>query len=164
MSKSFDALRCIVCVIFTAAFLVGCGGGGGGGSPNPPNNPPANPPNGVLAPTGVEAQAGHHSVTLTWNAVTSATAYRVYRSTTSGGLYSLIGSPTETSYSDAGLTNGTTYYYVVRAHDGTSESPNSQVVSATPTAVPPAIPTGIEATSLNDTITVKWTAVANASS
>jgi hypothetical protein len=84
------------------------------------------------APTGVNATAASGSVTLGWNAVSGATSYRVYRSTTSGGSYSLVGSPAGTSYADNGLTNGTTYYYVVRAHNGSVESANSSQVSATP--------------------------------
>ncbi|MEO5657741.1 MAG: hypothetical protein ABIO65_12640, partial [Nitrospiria bacterium] len=48
---------------------------------------------------------------------------RVYRSLTAGGPYGLITSlvGTATGYTDSGLTNGTTYYYVVAAFDGTQE-------------------------------------------
>ena len=43
-------------------------------------------------------------------------------------------SPTTTSYTDTGVTNGTTYYYVVAAVNTAGESANSSQVSATPTA------------------------------
>jgi fibronectin type 3 domain-containing protein len=46
--------------------------------------------------------------------------YNVYRGDTSGGGYSRINSPLEasTSYSDAGVSGGATYYYVITAVDG----------------------------------------------
>lgn len=86
------------------------------------------------APQGVSATAGNAQVALTWNSVTGATSYNVKRSTTSGGSYTTVSSPTTTSYTNTGLTNGTTYYYVVTAVGSTGESPVSTQVSATPTA------------------------------
>ena len=54
----------------------------------------------------------------------------VYRSTTAGGPYQLVGliqDPTATSFTDTnGLQVGTAYYYVVRAYDGIRESVNSE--------------------------------------
>ena len=69
---------------------------------------------------------------LSWSASTGATSYNVKRSTTSGGPYTTIASPTTTSYTDTGLTNGTTYYYVVSAVNAAGESANSAQVSAAP--------------------------------
>jgi hypothetical protein len=74
-------------------------------------------------------------VTLNWSAVGGAAGYGVLRSTISGGPYTQVASQTTTTYSDTGLTNGTTYYYVVRAFGASQESVNSAQVSATP-AVP----------------------------
>src|SRR5207244_5171245 len=74
-----------------------------------PNTPPA-------APTNLKATPGDKQVSLTWNASSGATSYNVKRSTTNGGPYTTISSPgtvTGTTYTDTGLTNGTTYYYVV---------------------------------------------------
>ena len=75
-------------------------------------------------------------VQLTWTDM-GANHYNVYRSTVSGGPYSLIASTTSTysTYLDVGLTDGTTYYYVVReaALNG-DELCQSNEASATPVA------------------------------
>jgi subtilisin family serine protease len=96
------------------------GSGGGTGIPS--------------APTGLTAAAGNGQVTLAWSAVTGATSYKVYRSTTSGSGYTLIGSPAANSGLDTSVTNGTTYYYVVTAVNTSGESANSNQVAATPSA------------------------------
>ena len=57
------------------------------------------------------------------------------RSETQGSPYTLVGTPTETSFTDSPLVNGTPYYYVVSAVAGPSESPDSTEKSATPTGV-----------------------------
>jgi len=87
------------------------------------------------APTGLAASEGSHSVSLTWNAVDGATGYAVYRSPLSGGGYVKVSgsSLTATSFTDTGLQNGRTYYYVVRALDGVgNESASSNEVAAVP--------------------------------
>lgn len=162
--KSIGALRGIVFAFCTCVLLVGCGGGGSGPSTNPPttNPPPPPPPSAPSAPTGVQATAGNASATLSWAAVTGATSYRVYRSSSSGGSYTQVANPTGTSYVDTGLTNGTAYYYVVRALNGTTESANSTEVSATPSVLLPAAPGNVSASALNATIKLDWSAVAAA--
>lgn len=86
------------------------------------------------APTGLSATAGNAQATLSWTGSTGATSYNVKRSTTGGGPYTTVNSPTGTSYTNTGLTNGTTYYYVVTAVNANGESGNSNQASATPTA------------------------------
>jgi fibronectin type 3 domain-containing protein len=86
------------------------------------------------APTGLAATAGNTQVTLTWNASGGATSYAVKRGTVSGGPYTTISSPTATTYTDSGLTNGTTYYYVVSASNSLGTSGNSNEAAGTPSA------------------------------
>jgi hypothetical protein len=93
-------------------------------TPQAPQPPPA--------PTGLSATPGKKKVMLAWTAAPGATSYRVKRSTVSGGPYTLIASPTGTSYTNTGLQSGTTYYYVVSAVNGAGESANSSQASATP--------------------------------
>jgi hypothetical protein len=87
-------------------------------------------------PTVLAATAGNQQVSLTWSASSGATSYRTKRATTSGGPYTQVGAPTSASYTDAGLANGTTYYYVVSALNATGESANSSQASATPSPAP----------------------------
>jgi hypothetical protein len=91
---------------------------------------PVNGP--VAVPTGVSATAGNAQVALSWSPAAGATSYNVQSSTTQGGPYTSIATPTTTSYTNTGLANGTTYYYVVSATDGVNVSSNSIEVSATP--------------------------------
>jgi len=78
-----------------------------------------------------------HSVSLSWTASTSVVSgYNVYRSTTSGtGYAKLNGSLVSVEiYTDSTVANGTTYYYVTTAVDGSgNESTNSnEAVAAIP--------------------------------
>ena len=85
------------------------------------------------APSGVTAAAGNAQVTVSWSATSGATGYNVKRSTTSGGPYSNVAANVSgTSFTNTGLTNGTTYYYVVTAVNASGESPVSAQVSGTP--------------------------------
>lgn len=86
------------------------------------------------APAGLKATAGNGKVSLSWTPSSGADSYKVKRSTTSGSSYSVIASPATAGYTDNGVTNGTTYYYVVSAVNQAGESANSAQVSATPAA------------------------------
>ncbi|XID92816.1 glycoside hydrolase family 6 protein [Paenibacillaceae bacterium WGS1546] len=117
------------------------------------------------APTGLTATAGNAQATLSWNASGGATGYNMKRATTSGGPYATIATGvTGTSYTNAGLTNGTTYYYVVSAANAAGESANSAPVSVTPSAGPtvPAAPTGLTATAGDGQATLSWNASSGA--
>jgi len=80
------------------------------------------------------ATAGTNKVTLTWTACSSGTApitYNVLRSTVSGGSYTSIASGITTlTYTNTGLTKGTTYYYVISATNCKGTSANSAQASA----------------------------------
>ena len=117
------------------------------------------------APTGLNAVAGNGQVGLSWNAAPGATSYNVKRSTVSGGPYTLIAGITTTSFTNTGLTNNTTFFYVVSALNANGESVNSAQVSATPRAptIPPA-PTGLSATAGNGQVSLTWNASSGATS
>src|SRR6185312_16915383 len=99
-----------------------------------------------------------------WNASSGATSYNVKRSTTSGGPYTTIASPTTPGYTNTGLTNGTTYFYVVSALNGSLESNNSTEVNATPQATAPPVPLNVTATGRNAQVALGWSASSGATS
>ena len=90
-------------------------------------------------PTGLAATVGNGTVHLTWNAAGGATSYTVSRGPSATGTFTPIGtvtSPAPTAFTDKGLTNGTTYYYVVSGTNSAGTSPNSAPLAATPIAPP----------------------------
>jgi hypothetical protein len=101
---------------------------------------------------------------LSWSASSGATSYNLKRSTTNGGPYTTIASPTTTSYTDTGVTNGTTYYYVVSAVNTAGESANSSQVSATPQVPVPPPPTNVVATAGNAQVGLSRSASSGATS
>ena len=104
---------------------------------------------------------------LTWNAVYGATSYRIYRSTSRGSGYSLLGTVTATSYTNTGAKAGTTYYYRVKACNDAGLSPYSNIVSGkvksvTPKPCAPVVKIGNSASSGKPMLT--WNAVSGATS
>ena len=119
----------------------------------PLDNPPADP-------TGLTATESDQQVALDWadNSESDLDGYNVYRSLSSGNYTAALNpSPISTSnYTDTGLTNGTTYYYVVRAVDlGANESGDSNEASATPNA-PPAMPANLASTPGDRLVDLNW--------
>jgi beta-galactosidase len=90
----------------------------------------------IYPPEMVIANGQNGKVSLTWSTVAGAAGYDVQRATQSGGPYTLVGTNvTGLTFLDTGVTNGTTYYYVVSGENAGSETSNSAEVSATPTLV-----------------------------
>jgi beta-galactosidase len=112
------------------------------------------------APTGVAAVGGSAQVVVSWDIVPGATTYNLWRGTTSGGPYTLIGGNiggVNLGYTDNEVTNLTTYYYVVTAN-GNGTGPNSVEVSATPAA----FVTGLTATEGSGQIVLNWNSLPGA--
>ncbi|KZE72803.1 cellobiohydrolase [Paenibacillus elgii] len=88
-------------------------------------------------PSGLKAVAGNAQVILNWAASSGATSYNVKRATRSGGPYTTVATGvTATNYTDTGLNNGATYYFVVSALNRWGESANSVQVDAAPQGKP----------------------------
>jgi Fibronectin type III domain len=101
-----------------------------------PQAPPPVPPS---APTLNSATPGNGQVTLAWSAPSSnggaaVTNYTIYRGTTTGSETFLVTVGNVTSYIDAGLTNGQTYFYTVAGVNVAGTGPRSNERSATPQA------------------------------
>jgi hypothetical protein len=86
-------------------------------------------------PSSLAATVGNAQVVLSWPISAGATGYNVKRSTANGGPYTIIAGPTSPGYTNTGLANGTTYYYVVSATNTAGESSNSVQVAAIPAGV-----------------------------
>ncbi len=114
------------------------------------------------APASVSAVSGNAQVTIDWNSdVLGATSYNLYWSTTAG-----VTKATGTKVAGAtapfvhtGLTNGTTYYYVVTAVGAGGEGVESAQTSATPQVPVPSAPQGVSAIATPETtksVTLAW--------
>ncbi len=105
--------------------------------------PDTTPP---TVPTGLTAAApGSSQINLSWTASTDnigVTGYQVERCQGAGcTTFAQIATPTANSYSDAGLTPGTSYSYRVRATDaaGNVSQDYSNVASASTPITPPGL-------------------------
>jgi len=152
-----------------SVLLSACGGGDGGSAPPPPPPPPVDT-TAPTAPAGVTAAAqSAASILVTWTASTDASGisgYRVFRDTGT----TPVATVQTTSYTDTGLTAGTSYSYTVAAVDAApaaNVSAASTAASATTQApppppvdtTPPTIPSGVTAAAQSTTsILVSWTA------
>jgi len=115
------------------------------------------------APTSLRTTSvGATSVALAWTASTDnvgVTGYRVFRGATQ------IGTPTDTTFTDTGLTPATAYSYTVRAVDAAGNPSAASSALAVTTAAAggdsqaPSVPTGLRTTSVGSTtVTLAWTA------
>ena len=93
------------------------------------------------APTLAGVPAGPTSVNLLWGQPDNAVTYNLLRATTSGAETLYKTGLTGGTYTDTGLTSGTTYYYVLQAVNPKGTSPNSNEVAVAPTA--PIIGNGV---------------------
>jgi hypothetical protein len=120
--------------------------------PLPPVEPPSAP--------SLTATAGNGSVTLTWTAPSddggaTVTGYRIYRRIGTGTATVLTTVGNVQTYTNTGLTNGTTYFYQVAAVNSAGAGPPSNEVSATP-ATTPSAPRNLGAAKFKFAIRLTW--------
>ncbi|HOM60274.1 MAG TPA: cellulase family glycosylhydrolase [Anaerohalosphaeraceae bacterium] len=112
-----------------------------------------------LSPTGLHVTgiaAGR--IDLAWDASAGATNYNVKRSVVNGGPYDLAASVSGTGFSDTGLPEKTTFYYVVSAVNSVGQSADSPQISAATPAIPPAAPSGLMAVAGDGLVMLHWEA------
>jgi hypothetical protein len=98
-------------------------------------------PGSLATPANVTATPHNQVATISWPAATGATSYVVSRSSSNAGPFTAVTSDVfSTSYTDVGLTNGTTYYYEVESQNVTAHSGTSTPVAVTPTLMAPQAP------------------------
>ncbi len=119
-------------------------------------------------PANVQATDGTlcTGVAVTWNAVSNADTYNVYRNTVNNsGTATLLASPAVTNYTDNTAAVGPTYYYWVRANNICGLGGFSTVNTGYRGTVPAAATNvaASDATNCDPAITVTWTASPTAS-
>jgi cellulose 1,4-beta-cellobiosidase len=83
------------------------------------------------APTGLTAAPGPAQISLSWSASNGASSYKVKRSTSASGTYTVIATGLPgTRFTDTGLKSGKIYYYYVNATNASGTSANSNQASA----------------------------------
>lgn len=80
----------------------------------------------VLAPSGIEFSVNGENDVITWQAVTGAAAYNVYKADGRFGTYGLVGTTSDTSYEE--VSEDGAYYKVAAVVDGV-ETEKSQPIS-----------------------------------
>ena len=115
------------------------------------------------APTVTGGNDAQGRPTLTWNAVSGAAKYEVYRARSKDGTYTKYSTTTGTAYTNSSyLTSGATYYYKVRALGANGNAgPYSAVVSVT-CRLKLTAPSVTGGTDAQGRPTLKWNAVSGA--
>lgn len=123
-------------------------------------------------PTGVKATVDGSSISVSWQSVSGANSYNIYRSSSANGSYSFIGTSSTTSYRDSSPISGYNYYKV-SAVNSSGESSQSSYVSCNYTigggsSTAPNAPTGVtvsnEGNASIPSIRISWSSVSNATS
>jgi len=109
--------------------------------------------------TGLSASVNADDVTLSWTAAVTAgglrdiTGYRIYRD---GAELAYVNT---TTYQDLNLANGSYQYYVVAVYSTGNAAPSNTATAFVEVAYPA---TGLECAVQNNTVSLSWTAAANA--
>lgn len=113
------------------------------------------------SPTDIETIVGDKAVAITWSPIDNAESYILKRSLTQSGPYSLVAEDiTANTYTDSGLTNGTSYYYVIIAKNAKGESAPSTEIEVVPGT---QAPTNILIEERDNTAKISWDIVEGAS-
>jgi hypothetical protein len=135
--------RLFAAVVAGAVLLTACEDDGGTTGP------------GLTAPTNIQVTAlSQTSLRVTWGAVSGATGYRVERAP-QGGNFASVGTPTEPTFDDTGLSANTTYRYRVAATAAGDQSSFSSEANGTTS------PEGPKAATLTGQITADRTLFAD---
>lgn len=76
----------------------------------------------LSAPSAYGSSVSKGKAKLSWNGVSGASGYQIYRSAAKNGAYTHVGSTSSTSYANSGLVSGRDYYYKVRAYRYTART------------------------------------------
>lgn len=121
----------------------------------------------LAAPTITARSVGYTSARIEWGKVPGAQGYSIYRCDVGGGTYSYLTSfdANTFTYTNTGLSTGTTYYYKVRAYVNVGGEKVFSAYSPCATARPiPATPVvDVYLTDEEDAVVVEWVPIYGAS-
>ena len=111
-------------------------------------------------PAGLITAASHDSVLLSWDNPDddTITGYQILRGEDADNLTVLTDDTgdADTSHTDSTVEAETTYVYAVRGRNTHGLSPQSDPVSVTTPAAPPAKPTGLLTAASHDSVLLAW--------
>ena len=119
----------------------------------------------LAAPTSVKAaSSSYNSINISWNAVSGANGYEVYKATSSKAAFTLLPTTSARNYNNTYITTNNNYYYKVRAYRLIGPlkvySGFSTIINAKPI---PTAPTSVKATSSSyNSINTSWSTVTGA--
>ena len=102
-----------------------------GATPPPTGTTP--PPTGPVkpgVPQDLSADGSYYSIDIRWTAVDNASEYHIFRSPSSEGAYTEIGTSVSASFTNNNLIPGTDYFYKVSAVNSAGDSELSAALSA----------------------------------
>ena len=111
----------------------------------------------VDAPTVTVENDSKGKPKLSWEKVTGAKKYTVYRATSETGKYSKLGTTTKLTYTDSKAKSGTTYFYkvIANASKSTYNSAYSNIVSCNVICGTPSVTVKIDAATGKPTLSWK---------
>ena len=116
------------------------------------------PPVGLPKPTGLSISRDTTKVSLTWDTVSGATGYNIYRDAGAGLV--LIDTSVTNSYADTSGNFWQGYTYTVSATNGSGEGAQSDQVVIS--GLPPSTPTGLSNTRNFVNVILTWNAASGA--
>jgi fibronectin type 3 domain-containing protein len=119
-------------------------------------------------PASVAASDGTYTdkVVISWNTVSGANSYNVYRATSADGTKELLSSPTGTSYNDTTAVALQTYYYWVTACNNSCGCSDYSASNTGYRCGTPGTPVSVQASdgTYTDKVQVTWSSVSGATS
>jgi uncharacterized repeat protein (TIGR02543 family) len=120
--------------------------------------------NDLSAPTGLNVTGQtSNSITLSWQQVSGATGYKVYKGSSSNAVNEFVADTAAAPYTVTGLEPNTGYYFALRGVSASGESPLSAAVQGTTSAATLQAPGNLQVSGqTSNSITLSWQQVSGA--